>query len=86
MKLGILGGTFDPIHFGHILMAQAALDEMALDRVLLLPGGDPPLKLLSPQGGRLHMVRRLRDTDERFGYRYGAEAAAAPTPWIRHCS
>lgn len=67
MKLGILGGTFDPIHFGHILMAQAALDEMALDRVLLLPGGDPPHKTpYAPKADRLHMVRLAADTDERF--------------------
>jgi nicotinate-nucleotide adenylyltransferase len=67
MKLGILGGTFDPIHFGHILMAQAALDEVALDRVLLLPGGDPPHKTpYAPKADRLYMVRLAADTDERF--------------------
>ncbi|NLD34858.1 MAG: nicotinate (nicotinamide) nucleotide adenylyltransferase [Clostridiales bacterium] len=44
MTLGILGGTFDPIHQGHLVIARAALDELALDRVLFLPDGDPPHK------------------------------------------
>ena len=39
MKTGIMGGTFNPIHFGHLLMAQAALDEYALDRILFIPTG-----------------------------------------------
>lgn len=44
MKVGILGGTLDPVHNGHIGIALAAMDALALDRVLLLPAGDPPHK------------------------------------------
>ena len=43
-RIGIMGGTFDPIHQGHLRMAQCALTAMALDRVLMLPTGNPPHK------------------------------------------
>lgn len=43
-RIGIMGGTFDPIHQGHIRMAQCALDSLPLDRVLMLPSGNPPHK------------------------------------------
>ncbi len=43
-KTGILGGTFDPPHMAHIMMAKAAVIEAGLDRVLLMPNGDPPYK------------------------------------------
>ncbi len=43
-RLGILGGTFDPIHFGHIRLCQAARQEFALDSVILLASGSPPHK------------------------------------------
>ena len=42
--LGILGGTFDPVHVGHIALARQALDELDLERVLFVPNGDPPHK------------------------------------------
>lgn len=44
MRVGIMGGTLDPVHNGHIQMAQAALKLLKLDRVMLLPAGDPPHK------------------------------------------
>ena len=44
MKTGILGGTFDPIHNGHIAAAKAAMLALGLDRVLMLPSGEPPYK------------------------------------------
>lgn len=44
MKTGILGGTFDPIHNGHIAAAEAAIATLGLDRVLMLPSGEPPYK------------------------------------------
>ena len=43
-KIGILGGTFDPIHLGHLAIAQAALHRLTLDRVILIPAGRPWLK------------------------------------------
>lgn len=43
-KTGLLGGTFDPIHNGHIMLAQSALDQLELDYVILLVSPDPPHK------------------------------------------
>ena len=44
MKTGIFGGAFDPIHKGHIYMAQKAMEEYSLDRILLVPSGHSPNK------------------------------------------
>ena len=53
MRIGILGGAFDPIHLGHLAAAEAALERLGLDRVLLLPSGEPPYK-------RVHASREDR--------------------------
>ena len=50
MKIGIYGGTFDPIHRGHITAAQAAAQQLGLDLLLLIPASIPPHKAL-PEGG-----------------------------------
>lgn len=44
MRLGIMGGTFDPIHWGHLVTAEAARHQFALDQVLFVPSGQPPHK------------------------------------------
>ena len=53
-KIGIMGGTFDPIHIGHLMIAQQACDQFALDQVLFLPSGDPPHKNASQVTGKAH--------------------------------
>ena len=55
MKTGILGGTFDPIHLGHLAAARAAMDCAHLDRVLLVPTGVPP-----------HRPPTVADADDRL--------------------
>ena len=52
MKLGLLGGTFDPLHRGHLWLAETARDQLGLDQVLFLPVGEPPHK----QGWRVTAV------------------------------
>ncbi len=47
-RLGLLGGTFDPIHIGHLSLAQAAQEELGLDQVLFIPAGNPPHKQGKP--------------------------------------
>ena len=60
IKIGISGGTFDPIHIGHIRSAQAAKAALHLSAVVFVPGGDPPHKLdrrILPAADRVEMVR-----------------------------
>ncbi|MGI6726393.1 MAG: nicotinate-nucleotide adenylyltransferase [Christensenellales bacterium] len=67
MRLGIMGGTFDPIHRGHLFIARSAMREARLDRVLFLPDGDPPHKLPgTPGADRLAMVKLAIDNQEGF--------------------
>lgn len=58
LKTGILGGTFDPPHNAHIMMAVTALEEAGLDRIILMPNGDPPHKKARVSAScRLKMTR-----------------------------
>jgi nicotinate-nucleotide adenylyltransferase len=61
MRIGVLGGTFDPPHLGHLLLAADARDALTLDRLIFVPAGSQPFKIntppvASPQD-RLEMVR-----------------------------
>jgi nicotinate-nucleotide adenylyltransferase len=53
-RIGILGGTFDPVHLGHVETALAAQRALELDRVLLLPSGAPPHRHQQPFASRFH--------------------------------
>jgi nicotinate-nucleotide adenylyltransferase len=59
MRLGLFGGTFDPIHLGHLILAEACREACALDRVWFVVAGQPPHKPggPSPVSDRLEMVR-----------------------------
>lgn len=60
MRLGLFGGTFNPIHICHLTIAAQTRDRMGLDRVLFIPTGDPPHKppdVLAPVEHRREMVR-----------------------------
>ena len=68
MKLGVLGGTFNPIHLAHLRLAEEMREALALARVLLIPAGDPPLKHsgVAPAEHRLEMVRRAAAANPAF--------------------
>lgn len=60
MKLGIYGGTFDPVHLGHLLVAQAAVEELGLDRLYFVPAAQSPFKTgneTTPAPLRLKLLR-----------------------------
>ena len=61
MKTGIYGGTFNPPHIGHVKAAATAIASLGLDRLIVLPTGEPPHKQIpegSPSGEqRLEMVK-----------------------------
>lgn len=69
MRLGILGGTFNPPHLGHLVCAQEAYLQLGLDRVTLIPARIPPHKPVEDEPGaehRLELCRLAIGTDERF--------------------
>ena len=57
MKIGIFGGSFDPVHCGHLLVAQAAIEDLALDRLFFIPAAQSPFK---PENQPATGARRLQ--------------------------
>lgn len=61
MKIGLFGGTFDPVHLGHLQLAQSARIQFSLDKVIFVPASQPPHKqeipFLTPAWDRYEMVR-----------------------------
>jgi nicotinate-nucleotide adenylyltransferase len=69
MRTGILGGTFNPPHLGHLVAAQEAYRELGLDQVMLIPAGIPPHKPVEAEPGpqhRLELCRLAIADDDRF--------------------
>lgn len=60
MRLGILGGTFDPVHVGHLILGETAREELRLDRVLFVPAGQPWRKTDREVTSADHRVTMLR--------------------------
>lgn len=66
-RLGVLGGTFDPPHVGHLVVAQDVLEALELDRLLVVPAARPPHRdAILPAEVRLDLVRRAFGGDERI--------------------
>jgi len=67
-RLGVMGGTFDPIHLGHVAMAEAAAACAGLDRVLVVPASVPPhrAEATAPAADRLAMCRIAAAADPRL--------------------
>ena len=69
-RLGVMGGTFDPIHHGHLLTAEEALQQFQLDEVVFVPTGRPWMKtdrVVSPPEDRYLMVVIATASNPRFG-------------------
>jgi nicotinate-nucleotide adenylyltransferase len=69
MRLGIFGGTFDPVHIGHLLVAEQCLEQCRLDQVWFIPAGIPPHKLsqaIAPGKARAEMLELAVAGHERF--------------------
>ncbi|MDO8616632.1 MAG: nicotinate-nucleotide adenylyltransferase [Dehalococcoidia bacterium] len=89
-RLGVLGGTFDPVHLGHLILAETAREQAALGRVLFVPAGRPWRKAgrqIAPAEHRLQMLRLATADNPAFavstielyrqGPSYTAETLAA---------
>lgn len=59
-RIGIFGGSFDPVHTGHLLVAQAAMEELALSRLFLIPAAQSPFKTKNKMAEAAARVRLLR--------------------------
>lgn len=82
MRVGILGGTFDPIHIGHLIAASSVYEALNLDSVVFIPAGDPWQKRdreLSPGQQRLEMVKLATENDARFQVSDVEIARSGPT-------
>ena len=70
LRVGILGGSFNPIHYGHLVLADGVREAIARDRILFVPAAAPPHKVtveLAPAADRFAMVERAIATNPAFG-------------------
>jgi len=68
-KIGIMGGTFDPIHFGHLFIAQTALDRFELNKIIFIPTGKPPHKrerVITDSNDRMDMLNLAVKSNPKF--------------------
>lgn len=69
-RIGIMGGTFDPIHMGHLILGEKAYEQFSLDQVLFMPAGNPPHKRnragRASDEQRVEMVRRAINGNPHF--------------------
>ena len=69
MRIGIYGGTFDPVHHGHLILARQALEEFKLDRLVFVPTAESPFKIhnhTAPATDRLAMLQLAIRGEDRF--------------------
>ena len=68
-KIGLYGGTFDPIHYAHLILAREALEELGLERIIFIPAAVSPHKLElkpTPSGVRVEMLRAAIEGESCF--------------------
>ena len=99
-RIGIMGGTFDPIHIGHLILGETAYHQFHLDKVLFMPAGNPPHKQVrenrATDSQRVDMVRLAIASNPHFtlsleemhreGYTYTRAAASAADAAARGCA
>ena len=69
MRVGIYGGTFNPVHHGHLILARQALEEFKLDRLVFVPAAESPFKIqnhTAPADDRLAMLKLATAGEDRF--------------------
>ena len=68
LRLGLFGGSFDPVHLAHLALARSALAELQLDRVLWIPAGQPwqKARTMTPAAHRLAMLEQALGGEPRF--------------------
>lgn len=69
MKIALLGGSFNPIHLGHLILADSVCEELGYDKVLFVPCFEPPHKTMADAASaldRLEMVKKTVKADDRF--------------------
>lgn len=69
MRIGVFGGSFDPVHLGHLLVAESCREQAGLDRVVFVPAAVPPHKrdrTLAPAGDRLAMLQLATGGHDAF--------------------
>ncbi len=86
MKIGIYGGTFDPVHHAHLILARDALETLGLDKVIFVPAAISPLKKAAPianSESRLAMVKQVRQNnrDASIYYLIGEDNVGTLTKW-----
>ena len=82
MKVGIMGGTFDPIHIAHLIIAEEARTRLALDRVIFIPAGEPWMKpghIVSAAGQRVEMVKLAISSNPAFSLSLSEVERPGPT-------
>ena len=82
MKVGIMGGTFDPIHIAHLIIAEEARTRLALDRVIFIPAGEPWMKpghIVSAAGQRAEMVKLAISSNPAFSLSLSEVERPGPT-------
>lgn len=90
MRIGLFGGTFDPIHVGHLILAEEARERLELEKIIFIPSGIPPHKhhhSISDSGLRLEMTRLAIEGNEHFelsDFEIGHEAASFTVETVNH--
>ena len=82
MKVGIMGGTFDPIHIGHLLLGEFAYEDFGLDEIWFVPNGNPPHKETKDSEQALrNRVEMVRLAIEHIYFILGADSLFSIEEW-----